>query len=147
VDERSAKVRKGLETCVCFNLRRAARLLTQRFDAALRPAGLRMTQFSLLALLAAGGDTPMLKLASSAGMDRTTLTRNLRFLTKRKWANVRRGQDNRERWVSLSDQGWNALMAAIPRWRAANEAWARHLGRSRTTALLGDLAHLVEAIR
>jgi hypothetical protein len=39
--------------CACGRLRRAARALTQLYDEAMTPAGLRVTQFSLLRTLAA----------------------------------------------------------------------------------------------
>ena len=35
-------------TCACFNLRKAVRVASQRYDEALRPAGLRSTQFVML---------------------------------------------------------------------------------------------------
>ncbi|MEE9539836.1 MAG: MarR family transcriptional regulator, partial [candidate division NC10 bacterium] len=35
--------------CVCFNIRKAARAISQLYDDVLRPSGLRVTQFSILA--------------------------------------------------------------------------------------------------
>ena len=64
--------------CACANLRRATRLVTQSYDAALRPVGLRVTQFTILAVLAKRGQMRQSKLADILGMDGTTLTRNLR---------------------------------------------------------------------
>jgi hypothetical protein len=64
--------------CVCFAVRKAARAVTQHYDRALRPYGLRAPQFNLLAMLAQTGPLPMVKLAEWLGLDRTSLTRNLR---------------------------------------------------------------------
>ena len=63
--------------CLCFNLRKAARALTQTYDAALKPAGVTAPQFALLSTLAGYGPVSLSDLAAALGMDRTTLTRNL----------------------------------------------------------------------
>lgn len=41
--------------CICFNLRKTSRAVSQAYDAFLQPSGLRTTQYSLLSQLAAGG--------------------------------------------------------------------------------------------
>ena len=43
--------RLNFANCSCFNLRRAARRVTQVYDHALAPSGLKATQFALLAVL------------------------------------------------------------------------------------------------
>ena len=55
--------------CVCFALRKSARAVTQLYDAALEPIGLRATQFSLLASLRVGGPLTVSKLAEAMGVD------------------------------------------------------------------------------
>ena len=42
--------------CSCFAARRAARTVTQHYERHLKPSGLRVTQFTLLALLELAGD-------------------------------------------------------------------------------------------
>ena len=44
----TASLREVARTCACANLRKAARAVTQVFDEALAPSGLRITQFTLL---------------------------------------------------------------------------------------------------
>ncbi|MDH3474180.1 MAG: MarR family transcriptional regulator, partial [Rhodospirillales bacterium] len=63
-------------------LRRTARRLTQAYDQALRPSGLRLTQFSVLANLTRSGGLSITDLAELLAMERTTLTRNLRPLER-----------------------------------------------------------------
>ena len=48
-----------VSACNCFNLRQATRLVTQRYDSALRPAGLKATQFSVLAVAQSEGEMPL----------------------------------------------------------------------------------------
>ena len=42
--------------CMCANLRRASRVLTQLYEDALRPLGLRATQFTVLQALSLAGE-------------------------------------------------------------------------------------------
>src|SRR4051794_20846562 len=98
-----------VQRCVCGNLRMAARLVTQRYDDALRPVGLRIMQFTLLARLHAAGAIIMTELAEAAALDRTTLTRNLKPLIERGYVRTVSGKDRRERLVALTDRGREAL--------------------------------------
>jgi DNA-binding MarR family transcriptional regulator len=130
--------------CACFNIRKAARKITQDYDRALVPARLLATQFSLLAVLAGEGKDglPMTRLAHRLGMDRTTLTRNLRRVERAKWVAVRIGEDPRERLVALTASGRKKLAHALPYWQAAQHRTAKRLGRAGFTELLDVTARL-----
>ncbi len=112
--------------CACFAVRRAARAITQHYDRHLRPAGLRVTQFTLLTVLALGGPLPLSRLASRLGTDRTTLTRNLRPLAARDLVKVQPGEDRRVQVLELTPKGVAAARAALPRWREAQRKIAGH---------------------
>jgi hypothetical protein len=71
------------EICNCSALRQAARHVTRFYDAFLSPAGLRATQFSILAKLRQRGPLTITSLAAEMVMDRTTLGRNIRPLQRR----------------------------------------------------------------
>ncbi len=58
--------------CACFNLRKATRVTTQYYDEILRPAGIRITQFSLLVAVTIAGSVTVTRLAELSVMDRTT---------------------------------------------------------------------------
>jgi DNA-binding MarR family transcriptional regulator len=99
----------------------------------LRPAGLRATQFTLLATLVQTGPLPMNRLARQLGMDRTTLTRNLAPLAVKGWLVVEEDEDRRVRSVSITANGTATARSALPLWRKAQaSAGARlaelHLG-------------------
>src|SRR5207244_11558938 len=66
--------------CACWRLRQASRAVTRHYERALRRRGLRATQFSLLALLTQTGPLTVSELAAMLGVERTTLTSNLRTL-------------------------------------------------------------------
>jgi DNA-binding MarR family transcriptional regulator len=111
--------------CLCFAVRRAARAITQHYDRSLRPSGLRATQFTLLTVLALAGPQPLSRVADRLGMERTTLTRNLRPLVMGGLVAVRDGDDRRVRTLMLTAKGRRTAVAALPAWRQAQRMAAR----------------------
>src|SRR5439155_16223391 len=70
--------RGRLSPCVCNTLRMVTRVVTQLYDDCLRPSGLRVTQFSILAAIARLGEASLKQLEDKLAIDQTTLTRSLR---------------------------------------------------------------------
>jgi DNA-binding MarR family transcriptional regulator len=134
--------------CACFNLRKAARAVTQLYEAALAPSGMRATQFSVLTALALVDSAPLSRVADGLVMDRTTLTRNLRPLARRGWVRIEAGdEDRRERYLSLTRSGRAALDRALPLWQQAQARLHAHVGDARWGRLLADLQGLVATAR
>src|SRR5678809_107652 len=63
---------RPLSPCVCNALRMASRAVTQLYDDVLRPSGLRVTQFSILATLAGKGEANLRQLETALAIDQTT---------------------------------------------------------------------------
>ncbi len=129
--------------CACFNLRKATRAITQLYDEALRPMGLRVTQFSLLIATMMLGSITVTRLAEIGVMDRTTLTRNLRPLEKKGLIKVVPGDDHRTRVVTLTTRGKDVLSKAIPLWEKAQSRVVKGLGQKRWNSLRADLGEVV----
>lgn len=117
--------------CMCGNLRRAARSLTQLYEEALRPLGLRSTQFTLLQVLALAGEVTQRQLGEILAMDSTTLTRTLAIVRRSGWVAERKGKDRRERLLRLAPQGRRLFERSVPVWRKTQARLARELGESR----------------
>jgi DNA-binding MarR family transcriptional regulator len=130
-------------TCAGFNLRRASRAITQHFDHALAPVGLRTTQFTLLGALALAGPVSINELAHGLVVDRTTLTRNLKLLRDAGLVESRAPQSGREIRFLLSEAGRETLARAIPHWRAAQQAIEAAFGVSRWPGMVAELDRLV----
>jgi DNA-binding MarR family transcriptional regulator len=111
-----------LQDCACFNVRKTSRMITQLFDQALKPSGIKATQLTLLGVLANEGEMAIKDLASSLGMDRTTLTRGIARLETEGLIKSREGHDARQRFVSLTTQGIKQLNDSIPYWEKAQDA-------------------------
>lgn len=125
--------------CLCFNLRKAARALTQSYDTALKPAGITAPQFSLLTALARQGPVSLSDLATALGMDRTTLTRNLKPLQRDGLVASAQGDDRRVRLLTLTRAGRIRLSDAEPLWRAVQSKVAGTFGHTPADTLLAKL--------
>ncbi len=121
--------------CTCAALRRATRRLTQAYDRALRPSGLRLTQYSVLANVARRNGLSITELAAILAMDRTTLTRNLTPLERAGLIRVAPGPDRRRRAVEITVAGRRRYEAAEPLWREAERAFRRSMGKREAAAL------------
>jgi len=126
--------------CTCAMLRRTARRVTQAYDSALRPAGLKLTQYSVLANVARDGGLSITELAERLASDRTTLTRNLRPMERAGWISVEAGVDRRCRAVRITKAGHRIFEQALPLWQEAERQFRRKMGRE--TA--GDLRRLLD---
>ena len=141
-----ARARQIAATCAGFNLRRASRAVSQHFDRALAPVGLRMTQFTLLSALAAAGSATINQLARALVLDRTTLTRNLGLLRQAGLVRVQAGATGREQRFSLTPSGTAALERAYPLWRVAQATLVDAFDAARWPALVADLDRLVDGV-
>ena len=141
-----AGVIAGPEECNCLGLRQAARVVTQLYDEALAPAGIRSTQFSLLTAIAWSQPVSMNDLAARMVMDRTTLTRNLRPVVEAGLVTVRAGDDRRRREVALTRAGTRTLVEATGRWREAQAEMREALGDRRLASLRDHLAETVARV-
>jgi DNA-binding MarR family transcriptional regulator len=121
---------------MCASFRRAARALTQHYEAALRPLGLRATQFTLLQALSLAGEVSQGTLGDILAIDSTTLTRTIAIMERRGWIASRSGEDRRERLLSLSKAGRAEYNRALPHWEEIQQELRARLGNKRWNALL-----------
>ena len=134
-------------TCACDQLRRVARGVTQVYDNAIMPSGLKITQLSIFVGLASEGDVPLSVLADALALDRTTLTRNLKVLEDRGLIRTYEHQDDaRVRMVSITLEGSALLTQALERWARVQEFVEERFGRERLMALEDELAAFSKAL-
>lgn len=141
-----ALLKKVGNTCTCFNLRKASRVVTQLFDEVLQPSGLLVNQFTILTAISLAGSVTITRLAQELVMDRTTLTRNLNPLERQGFVQIQPGQDGRMRVISLTVTGESALKTALPLWEVAQARVIEELGQERWSILLSSLSETVSLL-
>jgi DNA-binding MarR family transcriptional regulator len=119
--------------CACAGIRRASRLVTllyaQEMGSAIEP-----TQFALLKALGEMPGCPQASLGHALGLDKTSLSRNLRLLSGKGWIEPAKSLDRRERGHRLTAAGVEMLRLTEPGWQRAQtklraamspDGWAR----------------------
>jgi len=149
--------------CLNFNLRRTSRAVTQYYDEALKPTGVKVTQFTILIAIASqsvGAQTkqslPVLSgkgaqakpygagcsaggsitdIARLAMVDRTTLTRSLRILEQDKLIEIRKAQPGNKRRVLITPKGVQKMKEIYPYWFRAQRALVKKFSPVKTREL------------
>jgi DNA-binding MarR family transcriptional regulator len=135
-----------LAVCGSFNLRKASRVLTQMFDEALQPTGLRSTQLTILLVLARYGETAMSRLSRELVLSPSTLSRNLRPLERQGLIRIA-GSAARGKQVMLTDEGRDAIIRSAPYWQEVQGRFTQQVGTDSWRDMTGRLNDLVVAVR
>ena len=126
-------------TCIAVRLRLLNRVVTNLYDDALRPLGLKVSQLNLLVVTAKLGLAQPAKVCDILHLDTSTLSRNVERMRAKGWVEVVPGEDARTQPFRLTAQGRNLLEKAVPAWEEAQRQATELLG-DESTALLGTAA-------
>jgi DNA-binding MarR family transcriptional regulator len=125
--------------CVALNLRKSSNIVSRYYARGMKSAPVRGPLFSLLAIIRKRGSTNITALARDAGLDRTTLTRNLKQLEQRGFIEISPALANRKE-IHLLPAGSAALDAALLSWRKTQDSVVQELGEERWKRMRRDLA-------
>jgi DNA-binding MarR family transcriptional regulator len=139
---RHAQVAEVARECTLLGIRQASRAITQIYDAAFAPIGLRGNQFTLLTAISMMGEPTITRLGETLVTDRTTLTRNLAPLERDGLVRIQVGKDRRSRIVTVTPRGSTLLAEAYPLWKRAQARIIEAMGRSRWHGLLEHLSEV-----
>ncbi len=140
-DEANARIDQIAAECVSVRLRMINRVVTNIYDDALRPFGLKVSQMNILVAAAKMGTVRPTDLGEVLHLDTSTLSRNLDRMKARGWLEVVSDeQDGRTQPIRLTRQGRALLDKAASAWEPVQE---------RVTELLGEAVvdHLHEAAK
>jgi DNA-binding MarR family transcriptional regulator len=87
------------------------------------------------------------EMAEKLGLDRTTLTRNLKLLEEGGLLSIEPGQDQRTRLVTLTQEGMELLLKALPVWEEMQAHFVEGLGGERFQTLLTQLSDIATLAR
>src|SRR5258707_12080221 len=140
----ASKVGNEKNLCHCTALRKASRRVSQIYDSALEPYGLRITQRAILNQIARSG-TPMIgELAEALVMDRGALTHNLKPLERDGLVEITVDPDDRRnRLISLTEAGRAKLRESEPLWKRAQDGFEAAFGVAKSASLRKALEYIV----
>jgi DNA-binding MarR family transcriptional regulator len=117
------------KTCVAVRLRLLNRVVTNYYDEALRPLGLKVSQLNILIVTAKLGLARPAQVCEILQLDTSTLSRNIKPLQAHGWLEVVPEEDARSQPFRLTPQGKRLIEKAVPAWQEAQR---------QATDLLGD---------
>jgi DNA-binding MarR family transcriptional regulator len=107
--------------CIAVRLRLLNRVVTNLYDDALRPLGLKVSQLNILVVAAKLGLAQPTKVCDILQLDTSTLSRNVERMRAKGWLEVVPGEDARTQPFRLTAQGKRLLERAVPAWERAQE--------------------------
>ncbi|MFC9539321.1 MarR family winged helix-turn-helix transcriptional regulator [Lysinibacillus sp. NPDC056959] len=117
------------QICVCANLRKKTRVVTQLYDKLLQPTGLKITQYSMLANIDHQQSVSISRLSEILLLDQTTITRNINLLKQNGYVDLTKDpQDARTKVITLTEKGGEKLTEAAPIWEEIQEKIINDIG-------------------
>ena len=125
--------------CIAVRLRLLNRVVTNLYDDALRPLGLKVSQVNILVVTAKLGVAQPAQVCDLLHLDTSTLSRNVERMRAKGWLEVVPGEDARTQPFRLTAQGRRLLERAVPAWERA-QGQAEELLGDEGIALLNKAA-------
>src|SRR5437762_3586118 len=105
--------------CIAARLRLLNRVITNFYDDALRPLGLKVSQLNILVVTARLGLARPAEVCELLQLDASTLSRNVKPLQAHGWLEVVPDEDARAQPFRLTPQGKRLIEKAVPAWEEA----------------------------
>lgn len=121
--------------CIAFRVRALNRVVTNLYDAALKPFGITVNQTTILAMLALAGEVGAGKIGRVLAMEKSTVSRNLDRMRKNGWIEAVVADGTKTQGIAVTPSGRKLLAALYPDWEKAQAAAARLLGDQGVAAI------------
>jgi MarR family transcriptional regulator, organic hydroperoxide resistance regulator len=142
------EVEEAARACVCHNLRKTSRAITQFYDKLLAPSGINSTQLALLRTISIGNSSTISEISREMSIDRTTLTRSFELLKKQDFIQIESSSDRRKRIVTITSKGKARMDKAFPLWEKAQDIIMEKFGKGNWREIktglseIGKIAHV-----
>jgi DNA-binding MarR family transcriptional regulator len=115
--------------CIAVRLRLLNRVVTNLYDDALRPLGLKVSQLNILVVAAKLGLARPAEVCDLLQLDTSTLSRNVERMRAHAWLEIVPDEDARTQPFRLTAQGRRLLDRAFPAWEQAQQRAGELLGQ------------------
>jgi len=109
--------------CIAFRVRVLNRVITNTYDAVLKPFGITINQTTILAMLTLAGEVTAGEIGRELMMEKSTISRNLERMRN-------------NGWIETTDLGIRATAAGEELFTTLHPAWEK--AQKDTKLLLGD---------
>lgn len=142
----SASLERIATECPAFQARATARAITRYYNICFKPFELTAEQFALLVGVGAHKDATVVQLATSAGVDATTLSRNVQHLVTRGLIYTEGGRGRSGKRLNLTDAGQALMSDVVPVWKAAKQELSHQMGDDRLSSVTKAMAALTKTL-
>src|SRR5579871_1965615 len=115
-------------TCIAGRLRLLNRVVTNLYDDALRPYGVKLSQGNVLAVTAMLGVARPAEVCDILELDTSTLSRTVDRMVANGWLEILPDEDGRSQPFRLTAQGRRLMERALPAWEQAQAEAKKLLG-------------------
>src|SRR5262245_48456875 len=128
MDKAARNIETVSKTCIAVRLRLLNRVVTNFYDDALRPLGLKVSQLNILIVTGKLGLARPAQVCDILQLDASTLSRNVERMRAHGWLEVVPQEDARTQPFRLTPQGRRLIDKAVPAWEEAQRQASELLG-------------------
>jgi DNA-binding MarR family transcriptional regulator len=143
---RTSSIDTIARSCIAVRLRLLNRVVSNLYDDALRPLGLKVSQLNILIVTAKLGVARPAQVCKILQLDTSTLSRNVERMRAHGWLEVVPEEDARTQPFRLTPQGRRLIEKAVPAWEEAQRQASELLG-DEGIALLDKAAKKLGGLR
>ena len=114
--------------CLVVRLRLVNRVVTNIYDEALRPLGVKASQLNIMVVTAKLGLARPAEVCDRLQLDTSTLSRNVERMMAKGWFEVVADDDGRAQPFRLTSKGRRLLERAMPAWEKAQDEVKKLIG-------------------
>ena len=139
IDEQRARemAQAVADQCIAKRVRFVNRVITNIYDTALRPLGIKANQAGILVLLFLEGGLSPGDIGRALRMEKSTVSRNVERMKKKGWIKTASKDDQASQIVRITPEGGKVLAAAHGRWTEAQKEAVNLLGEEGVRSVRG----------
>jgi len=132
--------------CLVVRLRLLNRVITNIYDEAFRPLGVKASQMNILVVAAKLGLARAATVCKKLQLDSSTLSRNVERMKANGWLEAVADDDGRAQPFRLTPKGRKLLDRAIPAWDEAQKKAKDLIGSDAMTAIDAAVLKILDSV-
>ena len=136
-DERLSLIRSMSQQCIAVRIRLLSRMVTNIYDSALSPFGVKLNQISILVFVHLAGEVGYDALCRRLKMEKSTASRNIERMKKKGWLNIVSVKEERRKILRITPAGEVLLGKVHGVWEDAQKKALNLLGEEGAEVLCG----------
>jgi len=133
--DRLSLIKTRARQCIAARIRLLSRMVTNIYDSALSPFGVKLNQMNILVVVYLAGEIGYEALCKRLKMEKSTASRNIERLKKKGWLVVVAVKDRRRKYLKVTDAGEELLGKVHKAWEDAQIKAAELLGKEGTEVI------------